>query len=38
MKWIAANYNKEGNDHYHLDGSNSLEDGSSELIIEKITD
>ena len=37
-KQLAALAEQEGNDHYHLDSSNSLEDGSSELIIEKIND
>lgn len=37
-KQLAALAEQEGNDHYHLDSSNSLEDDSSELIIEKITD
>lgn len=36
MKWIAANYNKEGNDHYHLDSNNFPEDSSSELIIKRV--
>ena len=35
-KQLAALAEQEGNDHYHLDENNSLEDGSSELIIEKV--
>ena len=35
-KQLATLAEQEGNDHYHLDSNNSLEDGSSELIIEKV--
>lgn len=33
---LTALAEHDGRDHYHLDEHNSLEDGSSELIIEKI--
>lgn len=35
-KQLATLAEQEGNEHYHLDSNNSLEDGSSELIIEKV--
>ena len=35
-KQLATLVEQEGDDHYHLDSNNSLEDGSSELIIEKV--
>ena len=35
-KQLATLAEQEGKYHYHLDSNNSLEDGSSELIIEKV--
>ena len=33
---LATLADKEGNDHFHLDEHNSLEEGSAELIVEKV--
>ena len=33
---LATLADQEGNDHFHLDEHNSLEEGSAELIIEKV--
>ncbi|MBQ1299695.1 MAG: hypothetical protein IIY25_01125 [Erysipelotrichaceae bacterium] len=33
---IATLADEEGNDHFHLDEHNSLEEGSAELIVEKV--
>lgn len=35
-KQFTALAEQDGNGHYHLDEHNSLEDGSSELVIEKV--
>lgn len=33
---LATLADEEGNDHFHLDEHNSLEEGSAELIVEKV--